>query len=59
MTETRSKATQARELRDRLKEQGLEQTVRTMTVPERGDARKLMRDALKVYADLLEPSGDE
>jgi hypothetical protein len=53
-----SKAKNARQLRDSLKQHGLEHAVRLMTVPERGEARKLMRDALKLYADTLDPTND-
>jgi hypothetical protein len=35
-----------------LKEFGLEGTVRKMTVPQRGDARRLIRKALNFYLEL-------
>lgn len=40
-------------LRAKLKEFGLEHAVRLMSVEERGEARRLIRDALKVYAETL------
>jgi hypothetical protein len=46
-------ALQCETLRVHLKEQGLERAVQLMSVPERGDARKLIRDALATHSRLL------
>jgi hypothetical protein len=46
-------ALQCELLRVQLKENGLERTVQLMDVAQRGEARKLIRDALATHARLL------